>query len=101
MPNLRLLLVLVLGASAVSAACAHDWYTPLQNPQGQSCCGGTDCYPTELCTAPGERAGIMTREFGCMPIPRARVLATASPDGRNHVCVWGGEIRCVILGGQA
>jgi hypothetical protein len=95
----RLPLRLAAGAFLSFIACgaqAHEWYTDLRAPDGTVCCNGHDCAPVDVCYLGGVE-GVVVRGK-CMIAPQARVLPQSSPDGREHACYWGGEVRCVIRG---
>lgn len=75
---------------------AHEWYTELRAPDGTVCCNGHDCAPVDVCYV-GGLEGVLVRGK-CHIAPQARILPQSSPDGREHACYWGGEVRCVIRG---
>lgn len=99
----RYLLLLAVLLSA--PASAHDWYTDLVSPTGQSCCNGQDCEPAKI--RQNATTGLEEVEVGgvWVPIDVAKVLPVPSPDGNAHVCWWrswvGGQlfplIRCIVL----
>lgn len=95
--------LLVLLASTVPAAQAHDWYGGLRDSGGRSCCNDRDCHPVGLCAMPDRREGLLI-EGRCRPIPWDKVLAIPAPDGQAHACWFhvGGHpaVQCVILPGQ-
>jgi hypothetical protein len=96
-------LVVLLLASAMPAAQAHDWYGGLHDSGGRSCCNDRDCRPVGLCTMPDRKEGLLI-EDACRPIPWDKVLGVSSPDGGAHAC-WGHiagrpNVLCVILPGQ-
>ncbi len=78
-------LAVVLLALAVVSARAHEWY-PL------ACCNTADCYEIG---EPGAREpaptytpqGWRLHDGVVVPFSKARV----SPDGKFHVCRWGGK----------
>jgi hypothetical protein len=80
------IITVVTGLAPVSctAARAHEWY-PL------SCCNTSDCYETGA----GKREpdpvytpqGWRLHDGAVVPFSKARV----SPDGKFHVCRWGGK----------
>jgi hypothetical protein len=93
---------LVLAAGCGGAG-AHEWYTGLQRPDvGGSCCGGQDCHPTSMCVLPGGKEGL-TAAWGCIPIPRDKVVGTSSPDGATHICEMPDKqvVLCVVIGAGA
>lgn len=79
----------------------HEWYQGLRSPDGQLCCNGRDCAPATTCIRDG-KVGVMALGRCQLPgvdFPIGRVLPQSSPDGLDHSCVWGGEVKCLIQGG--
>jgi hypothetical protein len=102
------LVVLVIGLNAGPAP-AHDWYTGLTTPTGQSCCHQGDCQPVGHRYTPG-RGHEIEIEGSWVRVDPKTILPTASPDGLTHACFsryWWVDppskvylsVRCVILGG--
>ncbi len=59
---------------------AHDWY-PF------SCCSDKDCHPVDASAVKYTPAGWMVRVTGeTIPFKKVR----SSPDGRFHICSYGG-----------
>ena len=83
-----LVLAAALAAPAAQAALAHDLYDGWERPDqpGVSCCGGADCFATELCTMPNGGEGVLIRG-ACLPIPYDAVMPFAAPDGGVHACL--------------
>ena len=84
---------------------AHEFYTGLVNANGQNCCGGHDC---KVVPAEGVRGSPLVgfevlnfmdqTEPQWLPVPETSVLIDVRPpDGRMHACIWGGEVKCLIL----
>lgn len=93
------LLALALLAWA-KPAWAHDWYTGLRNASGESCCGGSDCHPVATSEARQEADGTLSVLWDgkWYVVPDEAILVDAySPDGRLHLCFWGGKVKCLIL----
>lgn len=81
-------------------ASAHSWYSGLRAPGGNICCGGNDCAPMVPGELRKEGEGYAVRHGGkWYSVKMSAVLSTASPDGRAHLCFWGGEPQCLILPG--
>jgi hypothetical protein len=101
--------VAIVALLSAAPANAHDWYTDLKSPQGESCCNGRDCAPVPICVGSNGHEGLQLDTL-CFPIPWPKVLDVPSPDGDAHVC-WENRpdhygpvrpvIRCVILPGMA
>lgn len=62
-----------------------NWYKP--DEPTVSCCGGSDCYPTEIQLLNG-RIYARRREDGVwLLVPEEKVERNRdNPDGRNHLC---------------
>jgi hypothetical protein len=86
-------------------------YNGLVSPDGEMCCGGHDCGPV----APGDAkrdadGNLWVRRpgtYGEAPegdwhkispedLPHIMLL-DPSPDGRIHICVWGHQVRCLLM----
>lgn len=102
---MRLLAVCAAIAMSSFQASAHEIrapdgtrvdYSDLQVPgKAASCCEDTHCRPVQD-RWNGERGAFDIRigdEW--IPVPAGSVLPSTSPDGRFHVCIWGGHIQCV------
>ncbi len=81
----------------------HHWYRQLNDINGNSCCSGVDCRPTE---ARITRDGVEVLVDGQWTlVPPEKILDKASPDLGSHVCsplqpshYPKGHIFCVVLG---
>lgn len=85
-----LVLVLMLIAGMVPAS-SHEWYRGLENAAGQICCNERDCGPLADDDVEEVTGGYLIKSLG-LTVPYGALQP--SPDGRWHVCVWGGKARC-------
>jgi len=97
----RLIALLMLLYVAAGEARAHSWYTGLYSGRGEQCCGGLDCGPLNPVFFRHEPDGTIDVWRGgyWYPVTEDRILHIPSPDGRIHLCFWGGEPRCLIMPG--
>lgn len=105
---MRFLVPLTMSLMALSASsAAHSIYTGLENSKGELCCGGNDCgpvWPANLMHGPDgtmyvRRPGTYgePKEGNWHPIRLENILPVPSPDSHIHVCIWGGQARCVLM----
>jgi hypothetical protein len=101
-------LMTILSTGSVSA---HDWYSDLKGPEGQSCCNQGDCHHVGHRYSPAGGHEIQINDQWVRVDPKI-ILPQASPDGLTHACFsqyWWIDpptkvfltVRCVILGGMA
>jgi hypothetical protein len=97
--SLRILAAVLALAFVSSVTRAHSFYTGLVNSQGQGCCGGQDCAPVAPADFRRDRWGDyqVFRDGSWLPVAPESILTIQSPDSRVHACVWGGEVKCLIL----
>jgi hypothetical protein len=66
---------------------AHDWFSELHSPLGQSCCGENDCRPVE--SRYNVQSGQLELRLDGMWVPidhRKVVREQFSPDGKYYAC---------------
>lgn len=83
--------VLCLACLYASGAWGHDWYTGTENSRGQLCCGGQDCHMLADSDVKEVAGGYQVKGYA-RPVPYGELQP--SPDGKWHMCFWGGEIKC-------
>lgn len=107
----RLAAALLAAASGAvgEPARAHDWYTGLVSPAGESCCTDRDCQPVDHRYAPRSGRLEVAIEGTWVAVDPRAILPVASPDNSAHACFWRWwmvrkmtpMIRCVILPGNS
>lgn len=81
------------------------WYQSLFNKAGENCCSKADCRPAAVRPiGSGWEAFIDKRSFGpnapddwVRAPEKAMVYREDNPTGRNIVCFYNNEIRCITL----
>ena len=94
--------------AGLAPASAHDWYTGLTSPTGETCCNGRDCQAVDERYDPQTQRHEIGIEGVWVPVDPAKLLSVPSPDGFPHACferVWIGRqmtpiVRCIILPGE-
>lgn len=92
-----------------SAAVAHDWYSNLVSPTGQSCCSNKDCRPVDSRYNPESRRLELGIDGTWTPIDTSKIIPVPSADGGTHACfakIWRENkmiphFYCIILPGEA
>jgi hypothetical protein len=113
---LLLILPLYLLLGHARAAEAHDWFTGITSPNGQSCCGGSDCkeipqewvdrgditpnkdggYHVRLTLAEVQaiHPGGATLQALDLDLPSSRVQPSQGRGSGYAICIVGGNIQC-------
>jgi len=84
---LRSTLLIITVLTLTSPIHAHDWFSELHSPLGQSCCGENDCRPVE--SRYNVQSGQLELQLDRMwvPIDRRKVVREQfSPDGKYYAC---------------
>lgn len=86
----------ILMISDSVAHTVHDHGTGLSMTYDAYCCGGNDCAPANRVEYPGHGEMIVTSPHGKVTVP-ASMPRRPSQDTRIHVCIVGGQARCIYV----